>query len=198
MINFKKIFNLIFIFGISVSIFFSCCTSSYASNRDIKNNIVDNVISSSTSSTSGLNETIDNINPFENLVIEDGSVEDSIIDDNISSGSSLSSGLSENAHWSDNLIENNNILTDKEVTLKDFEKKILTRLVEIVSFMQSISKPFCMILFILCAIGLLVSIIFNTNKQNMYILGLILSIIVYVGIAFAPEIVLYFANWLSF
>ena len=77
-------------------------------------------------------------------------------------------------------------------------KKLLNKMLEVVSLMQTFAKPFCIILFILCALGILMSIVFDTKKQKAFILGLILSVITYVGVIFAPDIVLFFAGWLSF
>lgn len=100
--------------------------------------------------------------------------------------------------WVDDLLTPEDFLSKEDVTIKDFENKILTRMLEVVSLFQAFAKPFCIILFIICALGVLMSIVFNTNKQKMFILGLILSVITYVGVVFAPSLVLFFANWLSF
>lgn len=100
--------------------------------------------------------------------------------------------------WVDDLLTPEDFLSKENVTMKDFENKVLTRMLEVVSLIQTFAKPFCIILFILCGLGVLMSIVFNTNKQKMFILGLILSVITYVGVIFAPSIVMFFANWLSF
>lgn len=100
--------------------------------------------------------------------------------------------------WTDELLKPEDFLSKEDVTIKDFENKVLTRMLEVVSLIQTFAKPFCIILFIICALGVLMSIVFNTNKQKMFILGLILSVITYVGVVFAPNLVLFFANWLSF
>lgn len=101
-------------------------------------------------------------------------------------------------NWTDELLKPEDFLSKENVTIKDFENKVLTRMLEVVSLIQTFAKPFCIILFIICALGVLMSIVFNTNKQKMFILGLILSVITYVGVVFAPNLVLFFANWLSF
>lgn len=100
--------------------------------------------------------------------------------------------------WQDDLLKPEDFLPSEKVTIKDFENIVLTRMLEVVSFLQTFAKPFCILLFIICGLGLLTSIVFGTNKQKMFILGLILSVVTYVGIIFAPDLVLFFANWLSF
>ena len=100
--------------------------------------------------------------------------------------------------WVDDLFTPEDFLSKENVTMKDFENKVLTRMLEVVSLFQTFAKPFCIILFIICALGVLMSIVFDTNKQKMFILGLILSVITYVGVIFAPNLVLFFADWLSF
>lgn len=100
--------------------------------------------------------------------------------------------------WVDDLLTPEDFLSKENVTMKDFENKVLTRMLEVVSLIQTFAKPFCIILFIICGLGVLMSIVFNTNKQKMFILGLILSVITYVGVIFAPSLVMFFANWLSF
>ena len=87
---------------------------------------------------------------------------------------------------------------DESATLEEFENRVLQRMLDVVSFIQNITKPLCIIFFIICALGVLMSIIFGTNKHKSFILGLILSVVVYVGVIFAPDIVLFFADWLSF
>lgn len=102
-------------------------------------------------------------------------------------------------NWADDLYTADELLDGKtNITMDEFENKILDKMLEVVLLMQTFAKPFCIILFILCGLGVLTSIVFNTNKQKMFILGLILSVITYVGVIFAPNIVLFFANWLSF
>ena len=102
-------------------------------------------------------------------------------------------------NWADDLYTADELLEGKtNITMDEFENKVLDKMLEVVSFMQSITKPLCIIFFILSALGVLMSIIFDTGKQKMFILGLILSVITYVGVIFAPNIVLFFANWLSF
>ena len=102
-------------------------------------------------------------------------------------------------NWADDLYTADDLLDGKtNVTMDEFENKVLDRMLEVVGFMQKITKPLCIIFFILCALGILTSIVFDTGKQKAFILGLILSVIVYVGVIFAPDIVLFFANWLSF
>lgn len=103
------------------------------------------------------------------------------------------------AYWSES---NNDINADKILgshgeTLEDFEDRILSRMLDIVSLLQTIAKPLCIIFFIICAIGVLVSVVFGSKNQKMFIIGLALSVITYVAIIFAPDLVLFFAGWLS-
>lgn len=100
--------------------------------------------------------------------------------------------------WQEELLKPEDFLPEKNVTMKDFENKVLERMLEVVSLLQTFAKPFCILLFILCGLGVLMSIVFGTKKEKMFLLGLILSVITYVGVVFAPNLVLFFANWLSF
>lgn len=101
-------------------------------------------------------------------------------------------------NWVDYMYAPEDFLVQDKVTIKDFENKILTRMLEVVSLFQTFARPFCVILFVLCSLGILMSIVFDTKKQKTFMLGLILSVISYVAIMYAPTLVLFFSNWLSF
>lgn len=110
----------------------------------------------------------------------------------------INSGNSSGSDWQEELLKPEDFLPEEQVTIQDFENKILEKMLEVVSLLQTFAKPFCILLFIICGLGVLMSIVFGTNKQKMFLLGLILSVITYVGVVFAPNLVLFFANWLSF
>lgn len=147
-----------------------------------------------------VNATENNLSEeYVNNLIQDKNISNNVIKDGIDNYQNTSGNENNSkSHWSDKLIEENEILPNEKVTLQDFENKIYAKMFEVVSFLQTFTKPFCVLLFIICALGLLISIIFNTAKQKMYILGLIFTVITYVATIFAPDIILFLANWLSF
>ena len=89
------------------------------------------------------------------------------------------------------------ILGNKEVTVESFGNTIISRLLDVVSFFQKFAKPFAIIMFILSALLSLISLVFGTNKVKTGLLGMMLSVLAYVGILYAPNVVLFFAQWLS-
>lgn len=89
------------------------------------------------------------------------------------------------------------ILGNKEVTIETFGNTIISRLLDVVSFFQKFAKPFAIIMFILSALLSLISLVFGTNKVKTGLLGMMLSVIAYVAILYAPNMVLFFAQWLS-
>ena len=83
-------------------------------------------------------------------------------------------------------------------SLKKAEEYVEDKLFDVVGFFQSFIKPLTYVTFILSAIGILVGIIFDSGRSKMGgLLGMIFSIIVYVSVVFAPQIVEYFGAWLS-
>ena len=172
--NIKKLINTVligsFIFGVS-------CPISNASSIIMNNNVYSGTTSESVITT-----------PNGGLSASDFKPQDNLPEKNYDS-----------ENWADDLYTADDLLGGKsDVTMNDFEDTILNKMLEVVSLMQTFAKPFCIILFILCALGILMSIVFDTKKQKAFILGLILSVITYVGVIFAPDIVLFFAGWLSF
>lgn len=176
--NIKKLINAVlicsFMFGVNYPI---ANASNSQSSIIITNNNTNNINSESiiTTPNGGLNAS--DFKPQDNLPEKNYNSE----------------------NWADDLYSVDDLLGGKSnVTMDDFEDTVLNKMLEIVSLMQTFTKPFCIILFILCALGILMSIVFDTKKQKAFILGLILSVITYVGVIFAPDIVLFFAGWLSF
>ena len=114
------------------------------------------------------------------------------------SGSSSSSGNS-NYGASDkyNFMTPDDILGNQDVTIESFGNTIVSRLLDVVSLFQKFAKPFTIIMFILSALLVLVSLVFGTNKVKTGFLGMMLSVLAYVGVMYAPDIVLFFTQWLS-
>lgn len=89
------------------------------------------------------------------------------------------------------------ILGHQNVSLSDFENLIISRLLDVVGLFQKVAKPLCIIFFILSAISVVISIVFDTKKAKSGFLGMMLSILAYVGTMYAPELVLFFSQWLA-
>lgn len=95
------------------------------------------------------------------------------------------------------MMTNDDILGNTDVSIGDFENIIVSRLLDVVKLFQSVAKPLCIIFFILSAILVVVSIVFGTKNVKSGFLGMMLSILAYVGTMFAPDLVLFFSQWLS-
>lgn len=115
---------------------------------------------------------------------------------NSSNGVSSSSGTSNNT-GKYNFMTPDDILGNQDVTIESFGNTIISRLLDVVSFFQKFAKPFTIIMFILSALLSLISLVFGTNKVKTGLLGMMLSILAYVGVMYAPDLVLFFAQWLS-
>lgn len=190
MINIKKLINIICISGFILgSSNLVIKIEALASNNDVTiYNQVNVDTKDSQDNQSRLNA--DNFKEDNNLNADDFKRGDSLPEKNYDS-----------ENWADDLYTADDLLGGSDVTsvtMGQFEDRVLNKMLEVVSLFQTISKPLCILIFILCALGLLTSIVFNTNKHKMFILGLILTVIAYVGIIFAPDLVLFFVNWLSF
>lgn len=96
------------------------------------------------------------------------------------------------------LLTPNDFLYKENVTIEDVGNKIEKRMFELVSLLQTFIKPFAIIMFIISAINVVVGIVFNTKKHALGYLGLIFSVFMYVGVIYAPNLVGFFVNWLSF
>lgn len=180
MIKKKKVLNTV---SVSIFLIFTLIISS-SINGEATNSILS---TDSNSSQSSIQSDVNSVKPSENGL----KAEDFLNKDELPTKEGGDT-------WTDYMYTPDDFLSKENVTMDDFENKILTRMLEVVSLVQTFAKPFCILLFIICALGVLMSIIFDTKKQKMFILGLILSVVSYVAIIFAPTIVLFFSNWLSF
>ena len=97
----------------------------------------------------------------------------------------------------DEVLNPNQFLSEEKVTVTSFGNKIVEKMYEVVGLLQSITKPLAIIMFIISAITVVTSIIFGTKKEKAGFLGLILSVFMYVGALFAPDLVLFFTQWLA-
>ena len=94
------------------------------------------------------------------------------------------------------IIPNNTLQGDG--TLKKAEDYVERKLFDIVGFFQSFIKPLTYATFIFSAIVLLFGFISSSKKSvTLGILGMIFSIIIYVSVVFAPQLVDYFGSWLA-
>lgn len=83
----------------------------------------------------------------------------------------------------------------KTVTMEEIKKIIKKKGDELVSVMQTGAKPFSYLVFIICGIILLVSA-FTKIGIGKGILGMIVVVLAYNGILYAPQIVEFFSTWL--
>lgn len=82
-------------------------------------------------------------------------------------------------------------------TLSKAENYVDSKLGDVVSFFQSCIKPFTYVMFIISAISILVGIVTGSKHKFAGLLGMAFSILVYVAVTFAPQIVDYFSAWLA-
>jgi hypothetical protein len=114
------------------------------------------------------------------------------------SGSSNSSSNSGDNLANEGLMSTEDILgTSSNVTLESFGGTIVSRIIDVLELMQKISKPFLIIMFILSALTSLISLVFGGKNFKNGLAGMAFSIIAYVGIMYAPDLVIFFATWLS-
>lgn len=95
------------------------------------------------------------------------------------------------------LMTPNELLGYNGTTISEFENLIVSRLLDVIRLFQKVAKPLCIIFFILSAISVVTSIVFDGRKARQGFLGMMFSILAYVGIMYAPELVLFFSQWLS-
>lgn len=182
MVNMKKMLNFLYILCLSVS---------------VSGNHIDSYAIKSTSETSINSELDVDKNKEVRDEIKNSSMNNELRAEDFMKKDEITEKEGGET-WTDDLLTPEDFLDKRDIGIDEFEHKILTKMLEVVSLLQTFAKPFCIILFIICALGTLISIVFSTNKQKMFILGLMLSVITYVGITFAPQLVLFFADWLSF
>ena len=83
-------------------------------------------------------------------------------------------------------------------SLKKAEDYVERKLFDVVGFFQSFIKPLTYVTFIVSAITILLGVVSNSSKSTAIgILGLVVSVAIYVLVVFAPQIVEYFGAWLS-
>lgn len=105
--------------------------------------------------------------------------------------------VSDSVEGQEELLAPDAFLEDTDMTISDFGDIIISRMLDVVGFFQKFAKPFTIIMFILSALLVVISMVFGTNKVKMGFLGMMLSILAYVGTMYAPDLVLFFAQWLS-
>ena len=103
----------------------------------------------------------------------------------------------EEEYTGEGLMTPNDILGNTDVSIADFENIVISRLLDVVALFQSIAKPLCIIFFIISALVVVVSIVFGGKNTKAGFLGMMFSILAYVGTMYAPEFVLFFSQWLS-
>lgn len=83
-------------------------------------------------------------------------------------------------------------------SLKKAEDYVERKLFDVVGFFQSFIKPLTYVTFIISAITILFGVVSNSKKGlTLGILGMIVSVVIYVSVVFAPQIVEYFGAWLA-
>lgn len=111
--------------------------------------------------------------------------------------------VEEKESLSSNSVENNTIISNATLntqgsgSLYKAENYMNEKLGDVVKFLQSFIKPFTYIAFILSAISIIIGMIAGSKHKFAGIIGMALSILVYMCVSFGPEIVEYFAAWLA-
>lgn len=83
-------------------------------------------------------------------------------------------------------------------SLEKAEDYVERKLFDVVGFFQSFIKPLTYVTFIISAITILFGVVSNSKKGlALGILGMIVSVVIYVSVVFAPQIVEYFGAWLA-
>ena len=82
-------------------------------------------------------------------------------------------------------------------TLNKAEDYVDSKLGDVVGFLQSFVRPFTYVMFIISAITILIGIVAGSKHKFAGLLGMAFSILVYVSVTFAPQIVDYFSAWLA-
>ena len=82
-------------------------------------------------------------------------------------------------------------------SLSKAENYMNDKLGDVVHFLQSFIKPFTYIAFILSAISIVIGIITGSKSKFAGLIVMAFSIVVYMCVVFGPELVEYFAAWLS-
>lgn len=100
-------------------------------------------------------------------------------------------------------VEDGEIMTSEEIlgapniTVSEFGGRIMDRLLDVVGLFQNIAKPIAILFFILSAISAVIAVIFDGKNVKSRFLGMMLSVLMYVGIMYSPDLVMFFATWLS-
>lgn len=88
-------------------------------------------------------------------------------------------------------------LENTNMTISDFGNVIISRMIDVVEFFQGFAKPFSIIMFILSGLLVLVSTVFGGKNTKLGLLGMMFAVFCYVGSMFAPDLVMFFSQWLS-
>ena len=89
------------------------------------------------------------------------------------------------------------ILGASGITIDEFGTRIMSRILDVVGFLQNIAKPIAILFFILSSISTAIAVIFNGKNVGRGFVGMALSILMYVGIMYSPDLVMFFSTWLS-
>ena len=89
------------------------------------------------------------------------------------------------------------ILGASGITIDEFGTRIMSRILDVVGFLQNIAKPIAILFFILSSISTVIAVIFNGKNVGRGFVGMALSILMYVGIMYSPDLVMFFSTWLS-
>lgn len=77
------------------------------------------------------------------------------------------------------------------------EKYVSTKMLDVVSFLQAIIKPFIYITFMISAIMIILGIVGGSKSKFKGLLGMAFSVLVYIAVAQAPQIIDFLSLWLS-
>ena len=111
---------------------------------------------------------------------------------NESEGSKLKENYSQDLELYSTL----NTPTYSSGTLKGAENYVNRKLGDVVGFFQSIIRPFTYVAFILSAITLILGVLTSSKHKFAGVIGMGVSVLVYILVMYAPSVVEYLGAWL--
>lgn len=118
---------------------------------------------------------------------------------NSSSSSSVSNGASSNSTNTGSgdiyIDDNGNVQVTGSVTTEGFFKKLQNKLLEVFTGFKGVALVIIMIIFIVLIILLAVSLAGEKKRIPGYCVGILICLVCFVFVMYAPEIITSFSNW---
>lgn len=82
-------------------------------------------------------------------------------------------------------------------SLDKAEKYVSNKLYDVIGLFQGLIKPFVYLTFIISAIMIIFGVLFGSKKKFIGFIGMACSVLVYVLVAYSPQLIEFFGAWLS-